>query len=115
MYCDTVSHSILLLNQAMLFTAKNGEESLKKIGELCKKQFPRSEIHTFIFLKKPFLVHQIIANMGKMVLVSLFFNNEDCHPFGVHFLLPYATFSEQMKIVESVAGSIKVAVDKKAQ
>jgi hypothetical protein len=106
MYCDRASRSFLIVNQTAFFNGTGGPESLKKLEDLCKKQFPQSETRTIVFLKKPFLVNQIIANLGTMVLVSLYFKSDECRPFAVNFLVPMATFSEHMKIVESVVGSV---------
>jgi hypothetical protein len=99
-YSDSLFTSFFILNNSVSVDTKNIEEKYRK-------KFPQSEIRTGVFKKDSFRVHQIIMNLGKVVLVRLFFDSNKSVPFEVSFVFPSETYSEQMKKVESVIGSIK--------
>ena len=105
-FYDTIVHSIFILDGAPFFNRNNGDSLLQKIGLDYKSKFPQSEFKTALFGKNDFVVHQIIVNTGAVVIVSLFFNATSCPPFETRFLLPFNRYSEEMKKVESVIGSI---------
>jgi hypothetical protein len=99
-YSDSLFTSFFILNNAVSVDIKNIEEKYRK-------KFPQSEIRTGVFKKDSFSAHQIVLNLGKVVLVRLFFDAKKSIPFEVSFIFPSDTYSEQMKKVESVIGSIK--------
>lgn len=98
--------AFLVLNNAPYFNADNGKMSIQKVEEKYHKQFPQSEINTCIFKKDVFRVHQIVVNLGKIVLVRLFFDTEKRPAFEASFIFPAESYQERMKTVESVVGSI---------
>lgn len=105
---DTIYPSLFLAHQLSVSTLKDVENLIKEMENIYKKKSPNCEVHKAAFLKKDFIVNQVIINMGKMVIVSFFFSDNQNKFFSMKFLIPFETFSEKMKIIESVIGSIKV-------
>ena len=104
-YCPA-SRAFMVVEKNAAIDAQKGSTFLSDLEQSYKRQIPQSEIRTVMFKKYDFRVYQIIVNAGPVVLVSLFFNAETCSPFKISFLLPFNSFAEHMKIVESVIGSV---------
>ncbi len=53
-------------------------------------------------------VHEMVVNLGKIVLVTLFFDSEKRPVIEASFILPADSYQERMKTVESVIGAIRL-------
>lgn len=107
-FYDARVRSIFILDGAPHFNRTRADSLVKKIALEYKSRFPKSEFKTALFAKNEFIVHQIILNLGALVVVSLFFDATSYPPFETRFILPFNGYSEEMKKVESVVGSISL-------
>ncbi|HAJ78609.1 MAG TPA: hypothetical protein DCO75_02460 [Fibrobacteres bacterium] len=107
-FCDSLFNVFFIFGSASSFDFKNSDKALQSLKVKYHEIYPQSESKSGIFLKYPFRVHQIIVGMGKLTFLRMFFDSKKCVPFEVDFIIPTDSYSEQMKIVESVIGSISL-------
>jgi hypothetical protein len=108
-FCDSFLTFFFVLNKAVSFDVKNGDMSLQNIEENYQKKFPQSETKTGVFKRGPFRVHQIVVNLGKIILMSLYLDSEKGPSIEASFIIPASSYQGQLKIAESVIGSIQPA------
>jgi len=106
-YSDSLFTFFFVLTKSVSFDVKNGVMALKNIEENYRKKYPQSEINAGIFKKDALRVHQIVVNLGKIVLVTLFLDSEKRPVIEANFILPADSYQEKMKSVESVIGAIQ--------
>jgi len=107
-YFDKSSGSILLFSRIDSFDVSDSSITMRNMAEYYRKTDSTASIQANVFLTGPFKVHQLLVTSKSRVIIKMVLNVADPAPpiFDMTFYIPMAFYTQKVKTVESVVGSI---------
>lgn len=106
-WTDTLSGGVVTVSQFPGFDTSDSSRTLREYKNFYQMKMPGADVKTTVFLSNEFKVHQLLVSDSERVLFKMIFSsNQLPRPVQFDFSVPIHVYSQLIRTIESVAGSV---------